>query len=287
MNGIFHYSESGLWRKPFAAHDLGHYPCANGQHYSGNMPVEECGNMLISLAAIAEAEGHAGFASRWWSTVKGWAEYLERFGFDPGDQLCTDDFAGHLAHNANLSIKTIEALAAYGRLSEMRGERAVAAKYRRLAEELAAKWCEAAKGGRHGAYRLAFDRADSWSLKYNLVWDTLLGFKLFPPEVAMSELKAYRAEALSYGVPLDSRAKYTKADWLVWAGSLTGRREDLEFMVGGIRRYLNDTRDRFAFCDWYWADKAARRGFMARSVVGGVFLPVLRHPELLKKYRGE
>ena len=68
------------------------------------------------------------FAKRYWPLITKWADFLLAKGFDPEKQLCTDDFAGHLAHNTNLSIKAIEALAAYAQLAQKLGDETAAKK---------------------------------------------------------------------------------------------------------------------------------------------------------------
>src|ERR1700728_1948872 len=222
---VFEYSALPRWRFPFAPHDLGQYPLANGQVYGGGekteedqMPVEESGNMLILTDALAQAEGDAHLAERFWPQLTSWAEYLKARGLDPEIQLTTDDFAGHVAHNANLSIKAIEALAAYGDLAHRLHHDDLARSYRATAESMAQKWIGMAAEGDH--YKLAFNSPGTWSQKYNLVWDQLLGYNLFPPTVRETELTHYLGKINHYGLPLDGRADYTKLDWSLWTATL-------------------------------------------------------------------
>ncbi len=283
------YASSPRWKFPFAPHDLGTYPHATGQVYGGGekteenqMPVEETGNMIILVAAIAQMEGNADLAGQYWPVLTKWAQYLKEKGFDPENQLCTDDFAGHLAHNVNLSVKAIVALGAFARLSEMRGEKPLAAEYRKLAEGFAARWVKEADDSDH--YRLAFDRPGTWSQKYNLVWDRILGLNLFPAAVAQKEMAYYRRIQEKYGVPLDNRRLYTKLDWITWTATLTGSRADFEALVNPIFDMLNATPHRVPMTDWYWTHDATKTGFQARSVVGGVFLRLLYEPQVWQKW---
>ena len=286
---VLDYAGMSRWRWPYAPHDLGRYPLANGQGYGGGekseenqMPVEESGNMLIMIGAIAKAEGDANLALKYWPVLSKWAGYLGEKGLDPDNQLCTDDFAGHLAHNTNLSLKAILALRSYAELASMLGKKAEAETYTALSREMAAKWIAMAGDGGH--YRLAFDKPGTWSQKYNLVWDKLLGYHVFPASIVRDEIAFYETKRNAFGLPLDNRAAYTKLDWLIWTATLAGDLRGFEAIADAGYRFANETPTRVPLSDWYSTTDGKQVGFQARSVVGGIFIKMLDDPATWKKW---
>jgi hypothetical protein len=291
LKPVLEYAMLPRWKFPFAPHDLGRYPLANGQVYGGGerteedqMPVEESGNLLILVAALGRAQGNWHVAQQYWPLFTKWADYLAQKGLDPENQLSTDDFAGHLAHNANLSIKAIEGLGAYALMAQGLGKSNEAARYQALTRKMAREWEVLAKDGDH--YNLAFDAPGTWSQKYNLVWDQLLGLSLFDPDVKRSELSFYAKHINEYGLPLDNRKDYTKLDWEIWTATLSETKIQFQLFMAPIAKWMNEGPSRVPLTDWYDTKSGKQMGFQARSVVGGVFIKALADAEVVKEWRG-
>lgn len=278
LRPIFKYFNSEKWIFDFAPHDVGCYPKANGQVYGDalecQMPVEECGNMLITMLAVSLMENNADFAKENFDALTRWADYLVINGFDPGSQLCTDDFAGHLSHNSNLSIKAILGIASYAILCKMLGYEVKHTYYLNKAKDYAAKW--EAINYEQDHYKLTFDGKDTWSLKYNLVWDSIFDLNIFDHKIKETEIKYYIEKQNKYGVPLDCRETYAKVDWTVWSAALSESREDFETLITPIWNFINESESRVPFTDWYDTISGKQINFQHRSVLGGIFIRLLQ-----------
>lgn len=288
LRPIFHYADSDIWFYDFAPHDAGCYPILNGQVYSQGtcpqwqMPVEECGNMLVTMAAIAAVEKDASFSKEHWDLLKKWCAYLMKEGYNPGNQLCTDDFAGHLAHNCNLSLKAIMGIASFGLLCRMTGHADEAETYLSTARNMAEKWQKDASDG-DGTFRLTFDQAGTYSMKYNIVWDQAFGTELFPAELFAKELNLnLKRHANPYGLPLDNRADYTKSDWMIWTACLSDDAEDFDNMVDLLWNAYHHSESRVPMTDWFDTKTAKIVGFQHRTVQGGLSMKVLLEKQLCR-----
>ena len=283
MRPIYRYSLKEEWATKygydFAPHDAGRYPILNGQmygydkekdylKYEKQMPVEECGNMLVMEAAVAVATGDVSFAASHIELLETWVKYLLDNGRDPANQLCTDDFAGHMAHNCNLSLKAIMGVAGLGIIYGMMGRKKDRNTYMRIARDMASDW-EKRAANKDGSYRLGFDAEGTFSMKYNIVWDKLFGTEIMPRRVIASECASYLNKMDPYGLPLDNRAHYTKSDWLVWTATLFENREDFERMVEPMWQAFNASPSRVPMTDWYWTTTSMHKSYESRTYVTG------------------
>ena len=175
-------------------------------------------------------------------------------------------FRSHLAHNVNLAAKAIVGVACYGRLT---GEEKWEAHAREMAGRLLARiGCE-------GSTPLTLT-GEGWSMKYNLLWDRVLKLNLMPEKFYEAETKSYLPRINRYGLPLDSRASYTKSDWICWTAALSDDPAVRAAMIAPVARMLRETESRVAFTDWYDTETGRTVHFIARSVQGGLFALMLR-----------
>lgn len=273
MNPLFEYSESGKWPKAYPAHDLGIYPVVSHQDFF-DLPAEAAGNMLILTAAVTAAEGNGEYAAKHWEILTRWNNYLVQNGIDTKDQPSTDTFTKLIPHNTNLSIKAVMGIASYAYMAKRLDKSEVSEKYFAKAREMAAQWEQMSYAGDH--YRIAFGAPDStWSQKYNLVWNKVLDLGIFPDSIYRKELAYYKTKQNKYGLPLDSRDQFAKADWISWIAAMAGDKEEFREFIHPLHRFMNETTDRVPMSDFINTDTTTHRGFRARSVVGAFYMKLL------------
>ena len=298
---VFRTAKMPAWTFDFAPHDAGRYPILYGQQYAsryrpkhqqdGNtlapyylypasadlydpnkqMPLEESADMLLMLAAAGKADGDYRLAQQELPLLEKWCRYLIQNGEDPGDQLCTDDFAGHLARNVNLSAKAFLGVAAFGEILRTIGREEESDEVMKTARRMSENWLR--RAGEAGKTWLSFDE-EGWSVKYNLVWDKLFGWGFLPEAFYGEEIEAYLNRMNCYGLPLDSRSAIGKTDWILWTASM-GTKAQRKAMIAPVLRYLHETPTRVPFSDHYDTETGSSECFIARTVQGGIFMPLL------------
>ncbi len=124
-------------------------------------------------------------------------------------------------------------------------------------------------------YRLQYDLPNTWSQKYNLIYQSILSLNLFPSDVAKLESAYYLSKMLDFGIPLDSRSNLTKGDWTSWVAAFNDDPEQSNAIIGKLYKFGNESPDRIPYSDFYNVANGHVLGFRARPVMGGLFVRAL------------
>ena len=314
MEPVFKMAGLPMWDYPFAPHDVGMYPYCCGQYYIVNvrkegkyyrdigfrgdwkndvlpnyylypraselydidkqMPVEECANIILIATVYLLNGASPDYIRKKIPYLRKWCEYLIEKGLVPERQLCTDDFMEHLDKNVNLAIKSVVAIRAFAGIAERFGEDGE--RYRTIAKERATE-IQTLNENRH--MPLSFDdEGDSYSMKYNLLWDKLLGFGLFEEAVVEREVALCIDHMEAYGFPLDSRTKLTKTDWMMWMAALSDDSIVVERVIQSLSAYLRSEGAKGKpFPDLYDCETGETKQFVNRTVQGSMFVLLLKN----------
>lgn len=312
MRPVIKFARMPVWTYGFAPHDAGTYPncCGNVYGFSSakgkytgtlfkpregaetwypvyslppnemiydmkyQMSVEECANLLIMWYACYAKDNDISFFAENADLAEKWVAYLVKYGLKPEEQLCTDDFAGHLKNNINLAIKATIGIACYAEFMKATDKTEQSREFRKTAEKFAEEIVTFAKKFSHMPITWDADEK-TFSLKYNFAFDKILHLGLFPQDLMEREIDYYLQVAGKFGTPLDNREKYTKSDWLTWVTALTDDSEKKKKLTSYLDKFLKESPDRVPFSDWYYTDSGKHEQFIARSVQGGCFILLL------------
>ncbi|EPE28779.1 Six-hairpin glycosidase [Glarea lozoyensis ATCC 20868] len=229
LEPLYINQESGRWPHTYAIHDIGaNFPRAIG-HEDGNaeeMPVEECGNMIIASLAYAQRAGDKEYLKGHYKIMRQWVEYLVEDSLIPGHQLSTDDFQGPLQNQTNLALKGILAISAMSEIARLTDHPDDAKLYNDIAKDYIAKWEGfAVVDGKHTS--LAYQDKASHGLLYNLYADALLSLNLVPQRI--------------YDM---------QTDWEIWTASITSSSTRTMF-ISKMANFVRETSTNRGFTDLY------------------------------------
>jgi len=291
LDPLMRFANNETWNPytdPYSPHQLGVYPVANDTTSAQEqMPMENTGNVFLMMLAILQRNhGDTSFYyPRYFKVMTKWADYLMKTLPFPENQLCTDDFMGPMPNNTNLAAKGIIALNAFAKLCDAAThDPTCLSLYGGAAKKFAQTWlAEAVVNDPMPHTVLSFNKKDTWSTKYNLLWQRVLGMgdEPFPnfDQLAENEVKWYMSQHKTFGTPLDSRKDWVKVDWLSWGAALTTDDAKFQSFMENIVYFLNNSPSRVPFTDLYDVNTgvvALGTGlFVARPVVGGLFMKAL------------
>jgi hypothetical protein len=94
---------------------------------------------------------------------------------------------------------------------------------------------------------------------------------LVPSGTLQQEAAWYAQQEQPYGIPLDIRHTYTKADWEMWTAASTDDLALRQNIVDALYDFVNTSPSRVPFTDWYDTISDTQTGFQARPVIGGIY----------------
>ncbi|KAF1984206.1 glutaminase GtaA [Aulographum hederae CBS 113979] len=279
LEPLWEIQEGGNYPNKYSMHDIGaHYPNATG-HPDGldeEMPVEECGNMLIMALAYVQHTGKTDYLKAHYKLLKQWTQFLVSDSLIPASQLSTDDFAGHLENQTNLALKGIIGIGAMGQIANLTGNTEDAANYTAISRDYIEKWEDLgiAKNANPPHTTLAYGQNKTHGLLYNIFSDRQLSLDLVPQSIYDMQSEFYPTVEGRYGVPLDTRHSYTKGDWEMWAAAVSSS-STRDMFIADLAKWINETPTNKALSDLYDTETGDypvdTPQFIARPVVGGVF----------------
>ena len=239
------------------------------------MPIEECSNMLVASYSSIYFGANDELLKTNYDLLKKWCNYLIEKSLIPTNQLCTDDFFEKIDKNVNLSIKSIQGIKSFALIAEHFGYNEDSNYASNELEKFLNKFNEMFSNSNHLPLSY-YGSDDTYSLKYNFAFDSILKTNLFDQKMKDNEINHYLSKTSRFGTPLDNRSDLTKTDWILFTCSLTDDKKIQQKLYKGIVNFLKESENRVPFSDLYHVDTGIIKDFQNRPVQGAIFILLLK-----------